>query len=233
MQGSATKIMNKEQLIAKGIKHKFNGKETLFQVESLNKHFDGLVIHESDILTDEFEGQDDEYVKASDVNFDSATPNIVLIEEAELDEDYSDNLNENKGKPDGMTFEEAEKILNDGNLIALPEWEGFWFKNMENGEILVLTKDGEILDTPWEGSKQRTDWKKVEATQEQEKILENYWSHLASKEIKVVDPVIESNKVENLEPVIPAAKEEILKTEDVGLPKPKEPKATTKKSTKK
>jgi hypothetical protein len=52
--------------------------------------------------------------------------------------------------------------------------------------------------------------------------------------LKVVDPVIESNKAENLEPVIPpAAKEEVLKTEDVGLPKPKEPKATTKKSTKK
>ncbi len=220
MQGNATKIMNKEQLIVKGVKHAFNGKETLFQVESLNKHFDGLVIHESDILTDEFEDQDDEYVKASDVNFDSATPNEVEPEETVDD----------AGNPDGMTFEEAEKILNDGNLIALPEWEGFWFKNMENGELLVFTKEVEILDTPHEEYKKRTDWKKVDATQEQEKILENYWLQLYAKKIKVIDPVIESNNVENLEPVIPpAAKEEVSKTADIGLPKPKEKKATGKK----
>lgn len=129
-----------------------------------------------------------------------------------------------------MTFEEAEKVLNDGDLISLPEWKGFWFKNLDNGEILVLTKDGEILNTPWEESKQRTDWKKVEATQEQEKILEDYWLNLAAKKIKVVDPVIESNKVENLEPVIPpGVKEEALGTEDIGLPKPKEPKPTARK----
>jgi len=175
--------MNKEQLIAKGIKHKFNGKETLFQVESLNKHFDGLVIHESDILTDEFEDQYDEYVKAGDVNFDSATPNVVLEEIDEDDpyfwsEDDEDEQslkeraleNESKEKPDGMTFEEAEKILNDGNLIALPEWEGFWVKNIENGELLVLTKEGEVLNTPNEEYKKRTDWIKVDATQEQEEI---------------------------------------------------------------
>lgn len=82
--------MNKEQLIAKGVKHAFNGKETLFQVESLNKHFDGLVIHESDILTDEFEDQDDEYVKAGDINFDSATANEVEPEE-EIEETVDDS----------------------------------------------------------------------------------------------------------------------------------------------
>jgi hypothetical protein len=33
----------------KGVNH-FNGKETVFEVDSLHKHFEGLLIHESDIL---------------------------------------------------------------------------------------------------------------------------------------------------------------------------------------
>ncbi|MES2864075.1 MAG: hypothetical protein V4666_08155 [Bacteroidota bacterium] len=78
--------MNKEQLIAKKVKHQFNGKETLFSVDSLNEHFDGLQIHESDVLHDEFEDQDEGYVKASDVNFDYATANEVLDFEDEEEE---------------------------------------------------------------------------------------------------------------------------------------------------
>jgi hypothetical protein len=138
--------MNKENLIAKGVKHAFNGKETLFQVESLNKHFDGLVIHESDILTDEFEDQDDEYVKASDVNFDSATPNQVEVEREFEEEPISIKAETIHGnqivladfKPTGMTFEEAEELLSKGELVSLPEWEGFWFKNIKKDELHVF-----------------------------------------------------------------------------------------------
>jgi len=233
--------MNKEQLIAKGIKHKFNGKETLFQVESLNKHFDGLVIHESDILTDEFEDQYDEYVKAGDVNFDSATPNKVdPEEEREFEEEpisiKAETIHGNQiviadFKPTGMTFEEAEELLSKGKLVSLPEWEGFWFKNIKKDELLVFTKDGEILDTPFDEYKLRNDWVKAEPTPEQKEKLNQYFENLEINGLKVVDPVIESNKVENLEPVIPpaAAKEGVLKTEDIGLPKPKEKKAANKK----
>ena len=68
--------MNTEQLIAKNVKHKFNGKETLFCVESLNEHFDGLLIHETDI-------DDDNHVKVGDIGFDTATPNDVTYEASE------------------------------------------------------------------------------------------------------------------------------------------------------
>lgn len=42
--------MNIEQLIAKGVKKHFTGKEVLFDIISLEEHYDGLQIHKSDIL---------------------------------------------------------------------------------------------------------------------------------------------------------------------------------------
>jgi len=75
--------MNTEKLIAKGIEKHFNGQEVLFKVSSLNEHFEGLQIHESDIISFEEVG----YVKVGDVNFDNATANEVapkvLTEETE------------------------------------------------------------------------------------------------------------------------------------------------------
>jgi|SRR6478736_1075801 len=174
--------MNKEQLIAKNVKHAFNGKETLFSVESLEKHFDGLVIHESDILTDEFEDQDEGYVRAGDVNFDSAIPKEVLEPEEDVVEEST-----------GMSFEEADKLAKEGFLIALPEWEGFWFRNVtkDNG-LLVFTKDGEILDTPDEKYKEREDWIEVKASVEQWAKLTEYFDNETAKEITVKGSVVES-----------------------------------------
>jgi hypothetical protein len=60
--------MNTEKLIAKGVKKHFTGKEVLFDVISLEEHYDGLQIHKSDILLiDEIE-----YLKAGDINDDEA-----------------------------------------------------------------------------------------------------------------------------------------------------------------
>ncbi len=228
--------MNKEQLIAKKVKHQFNGKETLFSVDSLNQHFDGLQIHESDILTDEFEGKDGGYVKVSDVIFDFADPNEVE-DNTELKKEYLILEGENevtqemldvypgikdsgfevgdvlvndldkpfykKGydtKQDGMSFQEAEKELDLGNLISLPEWEGFWFKDLINGQLLVFTKDNEILDTPHEEYKLRNDWTIVEATPEQESILRNYFDN---PEIDENDPYFWSQDDEDEKHTIP------------------------------
>lgn len=228
--------MNKEQLITKKVKHAFNGKETLFSVDSLKQHFDGLVIHESDLLTDEFEDQDEAYVKLDDINFDSAVAKDVAPEkdftievgETVLEEGHFSaytNLGENgyeigdtlvyeEEKPWykktiklGLDFSEAEKILDEGNLVALPEWEGFWFKNLTNGQLLVFTKDGEILDTPYDEYKLRNDWVRVDATEEQSKILESYFDNLSAKSIKVEDAVIETGKEDSKEVVSPAESE--------------------------
>lgn len=218
--------MTKEDLILTGVKHAFNGQRTVFKVESLHKHFDGLVIHESDLLTDEFEDQDEAYVALDDVNFDSAVAKEVAPEkdftievgETVLEEGHfsaytglrdngyeiGDTLVYEEEKPwykkeikIGLDFLEAEKILDEGNLIALPEWEGFWFKNLINGQLLVFTKDGEVLDTPHDEYKLRTDWVRVDATEEQSKVLESYFDDLSAKSIKVEDAIIENDKEES------------------------------------
>ena len=81
-------------------------------------------------------------------------------------------------KTSEMTFEEASEFLKIGQSIALPEWKGFWFGVVKTGELLVLTKEGEILNTPHEEYKQRNDWMVVEPNEVQQKILDEYFKNL-------------------------------------------------------
>ena len=66
--------MKSEQLIAKKVKHHFSAaeKQVLFDVKSLEEHYDGLLIHESDIIYLEEEDSKIGYVKVGDVNMDDA-----------------------------------------------------------------------------------------------------------------------------------------------------------------
>lgn len=172
--------MKAEQLIAKKVKHHYNGKEkqVLFDVISLEDHYDGLIIHASDIIYLEEGELVNGYVKAGDVNMDDA----VSKEFAETPVDL------------GMTYEEAEKLLKVGQLIALPEWEGFWFNNIKTDETLVLTKEGEITETPWEICKERNDWRVVEATDEQDQLLRDYFEKAdATLEIEVTAETLNDN----------------------------------------
>jgi hypothetical protein len=61
-------------------------------------------------------------------------------------------------KKTGLSFEEAEVFLNIGELVKLPEWGGFWFKNLKTDKIYVYTKDDVIVDTPFDKYKERNDW---------------------------------------------------------------------------
>lgn len=205
-----------EHLIEKGVKKHFNGQIVLFEVASLNEHFEGLQIHDTDIVkieqweNDELVGTE-KFIKASDVNFDGAVAKEVLVKEyedepisetieiieprvvqygwKESDESYENSEEGTKNEPEtGMPYEEAEKLINLGALIALPEWEGFWFKNLkvenvQESKVLVLTKEGEITDTPLEECKERNDWVVVEATPEQEKILDDYFASVKKPEL--------------------------------------------------
>ena len=45
-----------------------------------------------------------------------------------------------------MRFEEALKIMKDGNKVKLPSWGGFWKWDSEKESIIIHTKDGEELD---------------------------------------------------------------------------------------
>jgi len=168
--------MNTEKLIAKGVEKHFDGQKVLFKIESLKEHFDGLLIHESDIVSIE----EEDYVIAGDVNFDNATAKEVA---PKVEEEPTA----------GITYEEAEILMGHGELIALPEWGGFWFKNIKTDQIFVLTKEGEITDTPFDEFKERNDWITVEATPEQQIILDEFF---AEKEVLVGEiEVIEAEKV--------------------------------------
>jgi len=78
-------------------------------------------------------------------------------------------------KTENLTFEEAEKLAQTGELIALPEWSGFWFVDIKTGALSVLTKDNEILQTPFDEFKTRNDWKTVFASPEQSLLLEKHY----------------------------------------------------------
>ena len=45
-----------------------------------------------------------------------------------------------------MRFDEALKIMKDGNKVKLPSWGGFWKWDSEKESIIMHTKDGEELD---------------------------------------------------------------------------------------
>lgn len=66
--------MKSEQLIAKKVKHHFDQKlkQVLFDVNSLEDHYDGLLIHKSDIIYLEEGELVNGYVKVGDVNMDDA-----------------------------------------------------------------------------------------------------------------------------------------------------------------
>jgi len=192
LQGSATKTMNMiDHLIEKGVKKHFNGQIVLFAVASLNEHFEGLQIHDTDIVKiEQWDGDElvgtEEYIKASDVNFDGAVAKEVAT-----------TVEETKNEPEtGMPFAEADELRKIGQCIALPEWGGFWFGNIHTGELLVLTKEGEITNTPFDEFKERNDWKVVEPTPEQKELLEAYFTspEIAGKiQIDVTEELLSDN----------------------------------------
>lgn len=181
--------MKKEDLLQKGVKAHFTGQETVFSVESLNEHFEGLKYHEIDVLDIEIEGETQKFLKEGDVDFSLSTPKEVLPKEEAPEPELP--LEEK-----GMTYEEAEKLLETGKLISLPEWEGFWFGNIKTGETLVLTKEGEILNTPNPEFKERNDWKEVDATPEQQKLLDDYFAIEENKIINEIETVVTKDILE-------------------------------------
>lgn len=130
------------------------------------------------------------------------TPNDVLItgiqgEIYPCKKDIFEATYDSIAKQSDLTFEEAEKWLKKDLCIALPEWTGFWFKNIKTGETLVLTKDGEIVDTPHEIYKERSDWKVVKATDDQLKIISDYINE-PDLPLKLVNDLTFGNAIEAL-----------------------------------
>lgn len=94
-----------------------------------------------------------------------------------------ESLKSTEKAPKGMTFAEAEAEMDKGVAVKLPEWGGLWFKQIAgDGQIYVLTKEGNVVDTPHDEYKNRNDWQVAEATDEQHEILTNFWEGKKSSE---------------------------------------------------
>ena len=62
--------MNNEELILTKVKHTFHEKNVLFEVSSLKSKFDGVLIHDTDLI--DVDGK--EYINARNVDFSNAKP---------------------------------------------------------------------------------------------------------------------------------------------------------------
>ena len=72
-------------------------------------------------------------------------------------------------KKQNLSYDLAMLELDQGYMIKLPEWTGFWFKApAQQGErILVFTADCQILDTPHlEDYRNRTDWETTDGARD-------------------------------------------------------------------
>jgi hypothetical protein len=60
-----------------------------------------------------------------------------------------------------MNYLEALKAMEQGAKVKLPEWTGYWF--MENKQVKVQSKNGDVLTEPWlEKYHLRDDWEVTE-----------------------------------------------------------------------
>lgn len=103
--------MNTEKMILKGVETKLIGGRTFFKVESLNEHFDGLLIHESDWV----QVEDEAYVVLSDVNFDNATDNEIQRKSEVVEEPYELSEEGTVGIVSTLSPEEADALIKEAN----------------------------------------------------------------------------------------------------------------------
>lgn len=106
-----------------------------------------------------------------------ASESIISTQSTKDTSEEKESLKSPENTSGGMSYEDAEKAMNAGQVVALPEWGGFWFKSIDDQEkTYVLTKEGKIVDTPQDEFKERNDWKVVEPTDEQSELLEKFWN---------------------------------------------------------
>lgn len=70
----------------------------------------------------------------------------------------------------GMTYEQAERLMNRGLIVSRPEWEGFHYKKNDN--YYILLENGEIIKNPEEiFNKESRDWCLVMPSKDALKII--------------------------------------------------------------
>jgi hypothetical protein len=137
--------MKKEQLIAKKVKHHFSKKEkqVLFDLISLEENYDGLLIHNSDIIYLEEGELVNGYVRAGDVNMDNAVPKETPFDLEAVNDQISKN---DTIYQDGMKnpFEWKDGIV-DGEVVSKPKEEII----VDSKEVLEVEVTSEtIQDNP-------------------------------------------------------------------------------------
>lgn len=96
-----------------------------------------------------------------------------------------------------LTYKKAEELLQKGEYIKLPDWGGFWFKDKKSNKVMVLTKDGEVLDTPHNEYKSKRSWETTKPTKDQLDIIDKYYDSLGVKEEKDILKKTESKESSN------------------------------------
>lgn len=86
--------------------------------------------------------------------------NTKVVKPEEQKPEVTNNTSDPKHPENSLTYEQAmEEIKSGGGFVKLPEWGGYWAKGNDENPIMVVTKDGEELNTPHhETYKDRTDW---------------------------------------------------------------------------
>lgn len=119
---------------------------------------------------------DDPSTKEASKQSETTVESTKNISEGKDTSKVKEGLKSPEIKSNGFDYLQAEEKMDLGHPVTLPEWGGFWFKPHEDpSKTYVLTKEGEVLDTPHEEYKERKDWKIAEPTKEQEQILEKFW----------------------------------------------------------
>src|SRR5690606_18046175 len=95
------------------------------------------------------------------ISVDPAQDTVKEKEELKSNEiDSSDQQDPDTSKEPftQMSFAEAEEQMEKGVCVALPGWGGFCFKKIAEDQIYVMTKEGDIVETPHDEYKESNEW---------------------------------------------------------------------------
>jgi len=127
--GDRIMVETVEYLLNKGVKAHFTGLQTVFSVESLNEHFEGLKYHEVDVLDIEIdkvveEGAEPEkesvkFLKEGDIDFSLSTPKEVIVREYEKDPISSEAITiESREFQIEYKEDEKEIVVNESETVS-------------------------------------------------------------------------------------------------------------------
>lgn len=129
------------------------------------------------------------------VGVSEATQSTISSQEGKDTSKEKEGLKSKENKSNGLTFDQAEKLMDQGFLLRRAAWVkdnyfAAWFKSTKTGESFALNVKeipgfGYIGESPFDLSddfETSNDWEVVEPTPEQEAILSKFWEEKTVKD---------------------------------------------------